>query len=582
MSTVIAIVLLLMFAAPTHAQHLLAGNGDSVRRLDVAILGSGFTEQPAFAAAVDKLVGVWFATEPFAMYQQAFNIWRIDGAHDFGCRYGCPQWYPGGNGPERLLCCDDNAVSAVLLATMPGERWPNIRVVLHNAPEYGASGGFVIVSSLYGGDFERAVLHELGHQFAALADEYSGATPGGWCQASAANVTQSPPRDNWLAHIEAGTAGVFEGACYADTGWWRGTDNSIMRNLDAASGFGPVSAERIAQLIDDHVPPMRWWEIAPRPMPIGSATPMRVECGDTFRVPLDDVHSYGRVRWDIDGLHVGGGETLIVDGTFPRGKSRLHAYVCDTSPMLSTPKCWDYWWEVEADCSRCVGDVTQDGTVSALDAVRVQRAVVQLEDATAAERVQGDVTGNGSLSGLDASLMLQARVGLINVFPTGPICGREQDSNTVPPQPPPPMAVSSRVRLSTVFDATTGKSVTLRLLASEVQGLMGMDFRFIYPQALTLSDWRAEPLLSNLGCTVVAGEPRPAFPVWTGQMASEVSVACPLALRMSRTLEGAVLLGVTVRATEPGAHRIQFGEGGCNLNEYGIPCTAVNGGVLAR
>ena len=72
------------------------------------------------------------------------------------------------------------------------------------------------------------------------------------------------------------------------------------------------------------------------------------------------------------------------------------------------------------------GDTTGDGTLSSLDASRVQRVVVRLDSGfDAYDSINpvliGDTTGNGTLSSLDASRIQQQVVGIeVNTFPDIP------------------------------------------------------------------------------------------------------------------------------------------------------------------
>jgi len=67
-----------------------------------------------------------------------------------------------------------------------------------------------------------------------------------------------------------------------------------------------------------------------------------------------------------------------------------------------------------------LGDVTGDGTISALDAAWVLQAVVGLITLDETQRENADVDGDGNVTPYDASLILQIVVGLINEFPTSP------------------------------------------------------------------------------------------------------------------------------------------------------------------
>ena len=69
-----------------------------------------------------------------------------------------------------MLCVEEHRVFDVLIATVaPDHR--DVILVIVNDPEYGGSGGPVAVTSIHP-DVVELVLHELGHSFGLLADEY--------------------------------------------------------------------------------------------------------------------------------------------------------------------------------------------------------------------------------------------------------------------------------------------------------------------------------------------------------------------------------------------------------------------------
>lgn len=64
-----------------------------------------------------------------------------------------------------------------------------------------------------------------------------------------------------------------------------------------------------------------------------------------------------------------------------------------------------------------LGDVSENGTISAFDGALVLRAVVGLDTLRLSQRLAADVSADGSVSAFDASLILRYVVGLITGFP---------------------------------------------------------------------------------------------------------------------------------------------------------------------
>src|SRR6476661_2799951 len=105
----------------------IRNNGDPANRVNMVILGDGYTsaELAKYAMDAENAVAGFFAQEPFKEYQRYFNVFRIDvtsaesGADHpeaippiskntaFDAAYNC-------DNIERLICVDVSKVNAVL------------------------------------------------------------------------------------------------------------------------------------------------------------------------------------------------------------------------------------------------------------------------------------------------------------------------------------------------------------------------------------------------------------------------------------------------------------------------------------
>jgi hypothetical protein len=114
--------------------------------------------------------------------------------------------------------------------------------VLVNSPFYGGSGGVFATASV-GPNAVEVAIHEIGHSFAALGDEYDYPGSSPW---EAPNTTQETQREQirWNVWINEDTpiptpetaqydavVGLFEGAAYNPTGWYRPKLNCKMQTL---------------------------------------------------------------------------------------------------------------------------------------------------------------------------------------------------------------------------------------------------------------------------------------------------------------------------------------------------------------
>ncbi|NLX07905.1 MAG: hypothetical protein GXY33_22415 [Phycisphaerae bacterium] len=254
-------------------------NGPSSNRIDMVFMGDGYQAnqlQTSYPSHINAMLNHMFeqGEDPFPRYRNFFNVHRIDlVSQDSGADVP-PEginvttalnasYYYGGSA-ERLLYIDSgkaqNAMSAAL-ASAPFQS--EMSLVSVNDSRYGGGGGSFAV---YAGGHPRGpeiALHELGHSFAGLADEYGGfRTEYQGPEPQQANITRSANGDKW-AHWkgyyepEMGTIGAYEGAGYYDEGLYRPSKNSKMRSLGRP--FDAVGREQIILSIYGFVDPLDAW-----------------------------------------------------------------------------------------------------------------------------------------------------------------------------------------------------------------------------------------------------------------------------------------------------------------------------------
>lgn len=302
--------------------------GPDSNRLVIVVVGDGYTAANlsggSFTTAASDLANSFTGRSPWDVYFSATNIWRIDtesneqGADyedgQFGTLkdtyYNAAFWV---SGIERLLAIDtigrSRAISAANAYVGAG-MWDFI-FVLVNSTKYGGSGGSVCVSSVHPSAPD-IIIHEVGHTFAQLADEYSTAYPGYPPGDSEANVDYdaSGPGLKWLIWVEAGTplptpdtsaynnvVGTFEGARYLTTGIYRPWRNCLMRSLGV--NFCPVCKEQ--HIIRFHA----FTQLADARSPATGGSYVVPPEGSTFAItplPLSTL----TYAWDIDGTVIPG------------------------------------------------------------------------------------------------------------------------------------------------------------------------------------------------------------------------------------------------------------------------------------
>lgn len=156
-------------------------NGDSAKKVDLLLMGDGYSRQESkkFHADVKRFTDSLFTVAPFKQRKNDFNVWAILPASDvsgisrpstgvhkdtpLGLRYDI-------FGSERYMLTLDNKSFREIASQAPYE----FVEIIANGETYGGGG----IYGLYGtsasdNDWSEYVfIHEFGHHFAGLADEY--------------------------------------------------------------------------------------------------------------------------------------------------------------------------------------------------------------------------------------------------------------------------------------------------------------------------------------------------------------------------------------------------------------------------
>jgi hypothetical protein len=156
-------------------------NGPPERKIDLLILGDGYTaaEMGTFHADVKRLVEVLFSVSPFRERRGDFNVRAIDTpSTDSGVDRPSDGVYRRTAlnasydifGSERYVLAPDNRTVREAAAQAPYE----FVEILVNDEKYGGGGIYNLfaTSSTRSGSTPYVFVHEFGHHFAALADEY--------------------------------------------------------------------------------------------------------------------------------------------------------------------------------------------------------------------------------------------------------------------------------------------------------------------------------------------------------------------------------------------------------------------------
>lgn len=170
-------------SAPPSAGALLAlqSSGPPDEKVDFLILGDGYTraERGKCEADARRLMAILFETEPFRSRRTDFNVWGLcpEAAESGISRpsLGIHRRPPAGTTydafrSERYVLSFDNRAFRDLASQAPYE----FVEILTNSGTYGGGGIFGLYSTVAADSLwsPYVFVHELGHHFAALADEY--------------------------------------------------------------------------------------------------------------------------------------------------------------------------------------------------------------------------------------------------------------------------------------------------------------------------------------------------------------------------------------------------------------------------
>jgi hypothetical protein len=166
-----------------HADEVVAihESGDPGQKVDLLLLGDGYTaeEQEQFIAKAQELTDILFATSPFKERKDDFNIWALaPAAAESGVSRPSTGTYrdsPVGATydafrSERFVLTMDNKKMRRVASSAPYD----FIEILTNMDVYGGGGIYGLFSTAAANSEWAPYLfvHEFGHHFAGLADEY--------------------------------------------------------------------------------------------------------------------------------------------------------------------------------------------------------------------------------------------------------------------------------------------------------------------------------------------------------------------------------------------------------------------------
>ncbi|MDD9932126.1 MAG: M64 family metallo-endopeptidase [Myxococcales bacterium] len=285
----------------------LESAGPPENRINYIIVGDAYDEadlDTTYVEHLQRMLDDRFTPErePYLRYRRFVNICalRVPSVQSgVGTEPGNTAFDGYGNDGTRLGYINDSKVNAAIRERLPAEIEVDWTAVVLNGDRWWNSGGRIMVWSGGNPDAPGAAMHEGGHSFQRLADEYGGnCTFSGDESRMRVNVTMDAVDtagkwSHWLDFVQepgTGLQATFEGAQYCDRGAWRPSQESVMNSLWRSPSFNSISLEQAVRIIYEIVEP---FDVA-LSTPQGATTEQVLEA----RVVDPDVL---QVDWSVDG-----------------------------------------------------------------------------------------------------------------------------------------------------------------------------------------------------------------------------------------------------------------------------------------
>lgn len=357
--TIISIFLLYFLQLSTetstlHAQTFqldtILYNGDPNKFINFVFMGDGYqnSQLGTYKSDVQNVTDYLFTISPFSEYKNYFNVFAIrvpsaqSGVKHPKSASDCPDAV---SHPQlsvttyfnstfdyysihRLLVPQNSsAINSVLINNFP---LYDQKLMLVNSPYYGGSGGSTTTSSLHSSAYE-IMVHEIGHSFAGLADEYyagdvyANEDPNMTKETNAAFV-------KWKNWIGVDGVGIYQHCCGGNSAtWYRPHNNCKMRYLGTEYPFCPVCRETIVKKVHQLFN-----------TPIVSHQPNETSvsyCNQPLHFELSTVSPLPntlQIKWKLNGneVEINNNSVTISHNQLNTGNNILSVYVKDTTSFV--------------------------------------------------------------------------------------------------------------------------------------------------------------------------------------------------------------------------------------------------------
>jgi hypothetical protein len=371
------VVLLIMWLAarpaPAATFSTIVTNGPATNRLNLVFFSEGYTngQMGQFLIDATNAANAFLSAEPYAEYSNYFNVFAVatNSAHagsthltyyPFVTNYTC--FNSTYEAPDDLLItippntADANnldgqgKINALMQIYLPSTNNDLSALLVNDPVEGGSDGG----SSDYGKTAIASIagisvflIHESGHTLGGLGDEYTEANPG-FPNVEEPNTTTNTTFTNiqWKAWISTNTplptettnstyeytVGLFQGAHYNTTGWYRPFYDCGMNHYGV--GFCPVCQEALVLAIYGKARPMD--SRSPATNSLNTASSQMLSFSLNLLQPA--THNLN-VQWLTNSLAVGGATNPVFNiwpAQLGNGTNKIEADVWDATGMVRT------------------------------------------------------------------------------------------------------------------------------------------------------------------------------------------------------------------------------------------------------
>ncbi len=355
-------ILFISFFSNSNAQVFLVDtiyyHGNPDNRINLIIMGDGYQsgEMTQFRLDAQTVTDYFLNIEPFNTYENFFNVFAIEViSNESGANH--PATATDENTVTQPVAIVDNYLKTTFdfggthrcvlsnqsgivysVANINFPAWDYINVII-NSTYYGGCASGIAYTTMNSSSAE-VFAHEFGHIFGQLSDEYesgaAGCNPG---NAQRVNVSQEIDTSllvwkNWLTTapiptppgVACNLIGLYEGAQYCDSNWYRPKCDCKMRSLNQP--FCEVCYEQLIYKISTKV------KYIENPLPLSTSLFLCRDEQKLFSVNvLNNKDSTIRAQWFVDNVLVSNNSSFYNynSSMFSTGNHQLKVVTYDTT-----------------------------------------------------------------------------------------------------------------------------------------------------------------------------------------------------------------------------------------------------------